>query len=642
MDNLLPRFPFNLEEKKDEKTRQWNSLKAYPDDKSLSENSLYYDKNNESIKPIYTVFKPILGPNQRYDRTPVYNDSNDLSPLCYSEAGQTDIGKIILPQNLIDTINEKEHKKFTKTSSYLNTFNVFVSVENYHITPLDIFIKIASQIQYITLSSHRKCTKFIAGHRKVSISSASSDNCVYLLTAPANKVILNMTGRQEIKSFYFKPGPIGMVVEIINERLTCVKVIEESQAAAYQTDLDQAEIVSVNNQRVHILEEFQNAIFVAQLQGNVIIQAKVFIGGRKKVDDLYAADFHKKRANVKNLFSNILQSGFDKDHQHGIELPVVDSSDEENDEIEESENESNTQDEKINDVDDNVENNKIVLNGVDDDDSSFLAVKHERRADRESLDIDENIMEVNVLHINNKNEIEEEKEDTVKEIKKVEEKEDNNNNWDYTTALEHAQILPYTRLICVPDFFLGSSGWDNPKKLFHISNFSPLWDISLYWIDEDCALIPRGVVKAGNRHVELISSSHIWTVIATLNENQKKKFDDSENDSTVVTHDNINSSTAVLVIRPSLSSIQNGKCTNLLWLPSRSITLTQTTFPPPKPEHARNHQIYQINESELPNFHLQIIDSPKDSMMDGSLTSRSSKPHSRQQSKTQSRQKSRE
>ena len=105
-----------------------------------------------------------------------------------------------------------------------------------------------------------------------------------------------------------------------------------------------------------------------------------------------------------------------------------------------------------------------------------------------------------------------------------------------------------------------------------------------------------------------------------------------------MTHDDINTSNVVLIIRPSLSSIQNGKCTNLLWLPNRSITLTQTTFPPPKPEHKRNYQMYQINESELPNFHLQIIDSPKDSNMDGSLTSRSSK----QQSRTQSRQKSRE
>ena len=637
MDNLLPSFPFNLEEKKDEKTRQWNSLKACPDEKSLSDNPLYYDKKNE-IRSTYTVFKPVRGPNQRYDRTPVYDDN--LSPLCCSEAGNADIGRIVLPQSLIDQINENEYKKFTKSSSYLNTFNVFVSIENYFPTPLDIFIKIASQIQYVTLSSYRKCIKIIAGHRKASISSVSNDNCAYLLTAPASKVIINMTGRQEMKSFHFKPKPIGMVVEIVNERLTCVKVIEESQAATHQVALDQAEIVSVNNQRVHTLDEFQNAIFLAQLHGNVIVQAKVFIGGRKKVDDLYAADFNKKRANVKSLFSNILQSGFDKDHQHGIELPAADSSDEEeNDDVNESENEESiAQEKEVNYIDDNIEKNQVVINGVDDDDNSFLAVKHERREDREAADIaiDETVMKVNVLHITN--EIEEEKVDNVKEVK-----EEENNKWDYTTALEHAQILPYTRLICVPDNFLGSSGWDNPKKLFHISNFSPVWDISLYWIDEDCALIPRGVIKAGNRHVEYISSSHIWTVIASPNETSKKKYDDSENDSTVaMSHDGINSSAVVLIIRPSLSSIQNGKCTNLLWLPSRSITMTQTIFPPPKPEHARNHEMYQINESELPNFHLQIIDSPKDYMMDGSLTNRSSKPQSKQQSRAQSTQKSRE
>jgi len=651
MDNLLPRFPFDLNDKKDTKTKQWNYNKANNHNTNTINNNLRlllsdddnnddsHDNNDNNIKK-YTVFKTILGPNQRYDRTPVYNDNdNDPSPLSYNEAGINDIPKIILPLSLINIINDKEQKKYNKSSNYLNTFNVFISVENYYSLPLDIFIKIGSSIKYITLLSNRKCCKFIAGNNNTNAIS-SIDTCCYILTSLANSIIINMTGRQEIKTFHFKTGPIGMVVEIISERLTCVKIIEGSQASLYQSELDQSEIVSVNNNRVHTLEEFQNAVFIAQLHGSVTIQSKTYIGGRKKVDDLYAADFHRKRANVKTLFSNILNSGFDKEHQHGIELPSVDSSDEEEDDDDDDDDDDNNNDKNNvqTNEEDNENNNLQVVTTVDDDDNSLLVAKYER-TNRESVvvDIDDTDMAVSVLHISNDIEEKPPVETPLPDTSKVD--TDEEPKWDYATALEHAQILPYTRLICIPDVFQGSSSWDNPKKQFHVSNFSPVWDIHLYWIDEECALIPRATIKAGSRHVELISASHVWAVVASLNDNIKKKQGDTENESVIV--DGINSSSVVLVIRPSISSIQQGKCTNVLWVPSRSITAMQTIHPAPKPQHKQNKDFFQIDESQLPNFHLQVIDSPKEYTTDGSMTSRS-RISSKQPSRQQSRQKSRE
>jgi hypothetical protein len=39
-----------------------------------------------------------------------------------------------------------------------------------------------------------------------------------------------MTSRQEIRQFSFQVGPIGMEVEILNDKLTCTGVIPDSQA----------------------------------------------------------------------------------------------------------------------------------------------------------------------------------------------------------------------------------------------------------------------------------------------------------------------------------------------------------------------------------------------------------------------------
>ena len=219
MDNLLPRFPFDLNEKKDSKTKQWNSLKAYPNTTntnttssiiSLSNNPLYYDNDTtttNTTKTPYTVFKPILGPNQRYDRTPLYNTTTDISPLSLDDPTNTNTTttRIVLPQSLIDYINEKEQKKYTKSSSYLNTFNIFLSVLTYSTSPItsssntntnsttDMFIKLGSNIQYCTIHSNRTYVKFIAGNRNASVASASTDTTIYVLASPANKVIIIIT-----------------------------------------------------------------------------------------------------------------------------------------------------------------------------------------------------------------------------------------------------------------------------------------------------------------------------------------------------------------------------------------------------------------------------------------------------------------
>ena len=43
-------------------------------------------------------------------------------------------------------------------------------------------------------------------------------------------------------------------------------------------------------------------------------------GGKKKIDDLYSRN-HKK--SMRSLFGNIMSTGIDEDHQHGIELPAA-------------------------------------------------------------------------------------------------------------------------------------------------------------------------------------------------------------------------------------------------------------------------------------------------------------------------------
>lgn len=61
-------------------------------------------------------------------------------------------------------------------------------------------------------------------------------------------------------------------------------------------------------------------------------------------------------------------------------------------------------------------------------------------------------------------------------------------------------------------------GWNDPPPKFGIqfANFSTNWEICVYWIDEDSSLVPRSTLYNGQRHSEILSSDHLWCVIATF------------------------------------------------------------------------------------------------------------------------------
>jgi hypothetical protein len=44
----------------------------------------------------------------------------------------------------------------------------------------------------------------------------------------------------------------------------------------------------------------------------------------------------------------------------------------------------------------------------------------------------------------------------------------------------------------------------------HIANYSQSWQLDVSWVGEDCGLVSRAVLNAGDTHVELMSHDHVW------------------------------------------------------------------------------------------------------------------------------------
>lgn len=171
--------------------------------------------------------------------------------------------------------------------------------------------------------------------------------------------------------------------------------------------------------------------------------------------------------------------------------------------------------------------------------------------------------------------------------------------WDYATSLEHASKSPFTRTVCVPNLFMRSSSWGQPTKYLQFSNFSSAFDIHVYWVDEESALVPRIIVRPGVRHIELVSPEHAWIAVAVKHDSNSV----AEEPGLLV---DISTKVAVLVLRPSLASIADNKCTTILWVPWSSISAKQGAHPAQIPKHkitpGRTAQ-----DVLLPHFHLQLL-----------------------------------
>eukprot|EP01034_Spumella_vulgaris_P025933 gene25933-32443_t len=157
--------------------------------------------------------------------------------------------------------------------------------------------------------------------------------------------------------------------------------------------------------------------------------------------------------------------------------------------------------------------------------------------------------------------------------------------WEPITAVPEQEyaVFPFSSLVCISDHLRFSSCWGDPRKRLQISNYSLGWNVEVNWIDEDCALVPRTDIKGGATHYELLSTDHVWALIATVNVEKSTKHKYHAITGEIET-ENVDSAASlrhppvVLLIRASHSSLQEGRCMSVTWSPYSSISVTQRVY----------------------------------------------------------------
>ena len=185
--------------------------------------------------------------------------------------------------------------------------------------------------------------------------------------------------------------------------------------------------------------------------------------------------------------------------------------------------------------------------------------------------------------------------------------------WDYTTALDIEEALPFSRILCVPKVFQKSSYWGDPDKCIQFSNYSSRWDVSINWVDEEGGVVQRALLKAAGgkcKHMELTSTRSVWCLIATpvgeASSAAPRDEDSIADESVSGPHVVPDKSPVVMLLRCSKASLQPRKYTSVIWTPWRSVAATQRMKAKQLPEHKRAKNT--ANDELQPACIVQVMD----------------------------------
>jgi hypothetical protein len=199
--------------------------------------------------------------------------------------------------------------------------------------------------------------------------------------------------------------------------------------------------------------------------------------------------------------------------------------------------------------------------------------------------------------------------------------------WDYATALENGDMTAHLKLIGVPQHISSSqvrkcnafasihiyknlillirvfsiclqNGWGKPSQshFMNFMNISSKWDIELFWVGEDSALISRSILELNENHVELLSPDHVWCLTA-------RRHDVEELDtSTAGTDDNVEvvgESSVSILFRPPKKTAENviKRCVRVMWIPWVSLSFAETST-----------QLGRNDTNEYPDLDFKIFD----------------------------------
>ena len=138
-----------------------------------------------------------------------------------------------------------------------------------------------------------------------------------------------------------------------------------------------------------------------------------------------------------------------------------------------------------------------------------------------------------------------------------------------------------------------------------IANYSQDWSLDISWVGEDCGLVSRALLSAGETHVELMSSNHVWCLTvskkAVPNElNSRYQMDEAGN----FPEDVSDLSSCSFLFRPPSSekSTQFAPACSIIWIPWQSIAFS---------ECSKQSMSSNLGEETTVDLFIKVFDSGK-------------------------------
>jgi len=165
-------------------------------------------------------------------------------------------------------------------------------------------------------------------------------------------------------------------------------------------------------------------------------------------------------------------------------------------------------------------------------------------------------------------------------------------------------------LICIPSLFLDVKVPKNPRKLLMIVNVSARWIVRLFLVQPGCRLLPRAVLRVGERHSEWTSSDDIWAISVHANVNLVTGFATGSvhltecdtrggHPETIPTRFD---GAFILVVKPCASALDDSRTTSLLWTPSLSLSIAQRVRVTP------GEKVVLKSSNTNPHLSIQVLD----------------------------------
>ncbi len=189
-------------------------------------------------------------------------------------------------------------------------------------------------------------------------------------------------------------------------------------------------------------------------------------------------------------------------------------------------------------------------------------------------------------------------------VEKIIDKDMEVETWNYATALDVEELVPYSRLVCVPDTFMRSEEWGIPQKHIQFTNYSDHWEVRVCWVDEEGSLVHRITLSPEglSKHVELTSTKHVWCLAAYAfkPDNDDKKMD-------IIGDVSHHEPTAVMLIKPSKEALVDSNFVCMTWKPWQSLFATQKARPKEVPAHYQDERL-KVPDEIRPDIMVSVMD----------------------------------